>query len=551
MDFKKWLILAVILLIAFSARLYKVTEIPPSLNWDEVSIGYNAYSILKTGKDEWNQFLPLHFKSYGEYKLPVQIYGSIPGIAIFGLNELGVRITPVLYGTATVLVVFFLTLALFEASAIALIAAFLMAISPWHIHLTRASFESSFALFWFCLGLLFFIKSFKNRKYFLFSMIPFAISIYTYNTARVFTPLFIATNLLIYFKDFAKYKKIVFAGLILFAIMLTPLIPFILSGEGSARYKLVSITDDPGLVLRINEGRGNSNLPTPFPRLVHNKVTYVTAAVLDHYFAHFTPQFLFVSGAPHRQHHVQGMGELYYFQAPFLILGLILLFRKKEKFRWVLISWVMLAYIPVAVTNDSIPHALRTLIAVPFYQIVSAYGGYYFFKFLLRKSKILFFVVLLVTVIFTSVNLFNYFKQYYTVYPYEYSRDWQYGYKQVVDYIKLHENEYDKIVFSRHFGEPHMFLMFFKSYDPSLFQNAKNLNRFETFDWIRVLEFDKYYFPDLGDEGTRFEDVKEQFKGQKLLFIGKSGDFPETSKVLYKVDFLNGNPAFVITDNSE
>ena len=98
----------VILFIAFVLRFYNFTLVPPSLNWDEVSIGYNAYSILKSGKDEWNQFLPLHFKSYGEYKLPAQVYISIPGIYLFGLNEFGVRITPVIYGTVTVFIMFFL-----------------------------------------------------------------------------------------------------------------------------------------------------------------------------------------------------------------------------------------------------------------------------------------------------------------------------------------------------------------------------------------------------------------------------------------------------------
>src|SRR3990167_11189801 len=94
-------VLAVVIL-AFFLRFYKVTEIPPSLNWDEVSIAYNAYSVLNSGRDEWNKFLPVHFKSYGEFKLPAQVYLSIPSIQIFGLNELGVRITPVVYGSLTV-----------------------------------------------------------------------------------------------------------------------------------------------------------------------------------------------------------------------------------------------------------------------------------------------------------------------------------------------------------------------------------------------------------------------------------------------------------------
>ena len=140
-------ILGLVLILAFFLRFNKVTEIPPALNWDEVSIAYNAYSILNTGKDEWGVFLPIHFKAYGEYKLPAQIYASIPGIAFFGLNELGVRITPVVYGTLTVLLMFFLGRAIFQSSLVGIFAATLLAISPWHIHLTRASFESSFAVF--------------------------------------------------------------------------------------------------------------------------------------------------------------------------------------------------------------------------------------------------------------------------------------------------------------------------------------------------------------------------------------------------------------------
>src|SRR3990167_1090490 len=101
-------ILFFILLLAFFLRFIKITEVPPSLNWDEASIAYNAYSILETGRDEWGKILPLHFKSYGEYKLPGQIYASIPAIAIFGLTPFAVRITPVIYGTITVLFLFFL-----------------------------------------------------------------------------------------------------------------------------------------------------------------------------------------------------------------------------------------------------------------------------------------------------------------------------------------------------------------------------------------------------------------------------------------------------------
>lgn len=548
MKIKIYLVLLLVVTLAFFLRYYKVTDIPPALNWDEVSIGYNAYSILKTGKDEWNQFLPVHFKAYGEYKLPVQIYASIPGIYFFGLNEMGVRITPVIYGTLTVLIMFFLGKVLFESEIAGLISAFLLAVSPWHIQLTRASFESSLATLWVVLGIWFLVKGFRDQKWLVFSMVPFALSVFTYNSARIFTPLFLFAVLLIYRKKLLGYKKIVLISLLLFIVLLIPLAPFLFSGERSARYKLVSITDDPGLIPRINENRGHSNLPQPLPRLLHNKITYVAFYFSKNYLAHFTPQFLFISGAPHKQHHVQNMGELYYFQAPFLLLGLFALIKLKNRFKGLLLAWVLLAFIPVAVTNDSIPHALRTLIAVPFYQLVSGLGFVFSLKWFKKLSGFLKVGSMLILIAIVLVSIRYYLYQYYKVYPIAYSKDWQYGYKQVVDYISNHKNEYDEIVFSRTYGEPHMFTLFYLNYDPAKYQNNPNLVRFETNDWVWVLKFDKFFFPDLGDEGTKYQDIVKANPDKKILFIGKSADFPKEIPRIFKVDFLNGESAFEVVE---
>ncbi|EKD89938.1 MAG: hypothetical protein ACD_32C00111G0003 [uncultured bacterium] len=536
----------VILFIAFVLRFYNFTLVPPSLNWDEVSIGYNAYSILKSGKDEWNQFLPLHFKSYGEYKLPAQVYISIPGIYLFGLNEFGVRITPVIYGTVTVFIMFFLGRNLFGNNFVGFISAFLLAISPWHIQLTRASFESSLATLFVTLGIWFFVKGFKKQIWFVYSMIPFAISVFTYNSARIFAPVFLIALFLIYRKDLIRFKKFVILAIVIFVILLLPLTPYLLSGERSARYKLVSITDDPGLVLRINENRGKTNLPEPLPKVVHNKITYTGIAFAKNFLAHFSPEFLFISGAPHKQHHAQRIGQLYYFQAVFLLIGLIGLFKLKQKFKGLLLSWVLLAFLPVSVTNDSIPHALRTLIAAPFFQLITAFGMLIVSVWLRNRSILWKGSVILVVLIIFVLQFVSYINNYYQVYPKLYSRDWQYGYKQVVEYIKNHYFEYDQIIFTRHYGEPHMFTLFNLNYDPAKYQNDPNLMRFETHDWVRVLRFDKFYFPDLGDEGTRFVDIVSENPSKKLLFIGRAVDFPKEVPRIFSIDFLDGERAFDI-----
>src|SRR3989344_1547607 len=89
--------LILICIIFLFTRLYKISEIPVSVYWDEASIGYNAFSIAKDGKDEWGEFFPLHFRAFGEFKLPVYIYTSAIFVKLFGLNELSVRISADLF----------------------------------------------------------------------------------------------------------------------------------------------------------------------------------------------------------------------------------------------------------------------------------------------------------------------------------------------------------------------------------------------------------------------------------------------------------------------
>ena len=68
-----WLInnfyLIVIIFLAIILRVVLLNEVPNGFYSDEASIGYNAYSILKTGKDEHGMLLPLYFKAFGEYKI--------------------------------------------------------------------------------------------------------------------------------------------------------------------------------------------------------------------------------------------------------------------------------------------------------------------------------------------------------------------------------------------------------------------------------------------------------------------------------------------------
>ena len=108
-----YLLLFGIVVFAAAIRFYQISSLPVSLYWDEVSTGYNAYSIATTGKDEFGISMPLLFKAFNDYKMPVNIYLSALPIKLFGLNELSVRFTSAFFGTLTVLITFFLVKEIF------------------------------------------------------------------------------------------------------------------------------------------------------------------------------------------------------------------------------------------------------------------------------------------------------------------------------------------------------------------------------------------------------------------------------------------------------
>ena len=160
------ILLAIILLVAASLRLYQVGSVPPSPDWDEAALGYNAYSILLTGRDEYGKFMPVILQSFDDYKPALYMYLIVPFIPIFGVSIISVRLPSVIFGVLTVLATYFLVKELFDklrtkdgkdySKQFALLASFLLAISPWHIQFSRIAFETNTGLAFNVFGALFF-----------------------------------------------------------------------------------------------------------------------------------------------------------------------------------------------------------------------------------------------------------------------------------------------------------------------------------------------------------------------------------------------------------
>ena len=347
---RRKVILTIIILVAALLRFYKLGHLPPSLSWDETALGYNAYSIGQTGRDEYGRRFPVsYFASFGDYKPPVYVYLAVLPIKILGLNEFAVRFPSAFFGVLTVLLTFFLTKELFLGSIsqylnilVSLTASFLLAISPWHIIVSRQAFEANVATFFIVLGIFLFLKSLRDKVWLIFvSTACFVISFYTFNSARLFIPLLFCFWAVVFRKELWERKKFVFGGLVLGILLLLPLIPHLLSPQGRLRFKEVNIFSDLDIIIEANR-RIEVDQNAWWARIIHNRRLGYLRSFLIHYFDHFKPDFLFFEGDINPKFSTRDTGQLYLIEALFLAAGFYFLVKEDGRAAWVLLSWLLL-----------------------------------------------------------------------------------------------------------------------------------------------------------------------------------------------------------------
>ena len=538
------ILFSLIILLASILRVWQLDKIPPSLNWDEVNLGVNGYSILKTGQDEWGQSFPLSFRAYGDYKLPGYVYFNVPSIAVLGLNEWGVRLPSALLGVGLVVLLFLILKELSDIKT-ALWGAFLTATLPWAVILSRIALEAQLALFLTTAAFYSFLLGLRHGNFLIISGLLFGLTIFSYNSSRVVTPLLILSLSLIFWKELTSIKKVAVLSISIFLIFFAIALPNALLQDSSARYRWIAILDE-GAVTKINELRGSSALPLMLTPLAYNKVAYFIPEVIKNYLSHFDPDFLFLNGGSNYQFSIPGSGLIYPVLIPFLILGLWTVLKIREKWQLFAVTWLLISIIPAAITRDS-PHALRSLMIIPPLIIISSLG----IEWIIRVQK----VWQTIIVIALLLSLYIFWQNYTGDYIKNYSWSWQYGYKQVVDFIKANYNEYDQIVVTKKYGEPHEFILFYWPWDSQIYRNDLNLIRFHQSDWYWVDRFDKFYFvndwqiPRLEDGRWKLESGGEvPVKGRTLL-ITSPDNFPNGWKIIKIINFLDNKPAFNIVEH--
>jgi len=167
--YMKRILLLIIVMLALFLRLYDVGKVPAGIHRDEESHGYNAFSLLNTGKDRYGESFPILFRSFGSYQPPLYTYLAVIPIKLFGNTIQSVRLVSVFFGTALVLITFFFAQNLFKSKykdGLSLVFALIIAISPIFIYFSRLVAEGNLGVTIFVASMLFFLVSLRKSKLF-------------------------------------------------------------------------------------------------------------------------------------------------------------------------------------------------------------------------------------------------------------------------------------------------------------------------------------------------------------------------------------------------
>jgi len=548
-------ILCLIVILSTFLRFYRLGQVPPALDWDEASRGYNAWALLETGRDEFGNSWPLSIRSFGDYKPPIYTYLLIPSLKIFGRSEFAVRFPSALTGTLTVLVTYFLAGVLLRSDLgfaqgrtfsdrAALISALLLAISPWHLQFSRIAFEANVGLFFFVTGMWLLLRGLRqNLPWSLFfCVVSMSAAMMTYHSFRIVIPLVVLVILGIYRKEvwsllrsdpaaarsdlFRKlWVPIIFSTILTLLTILTISYTVFFQNVGQSRFNETSFLtiDDLMTVSRQRIENSSNNF---LERVVNHRFLVYGRQYLKGYLDHYNLRFWFLDGDRNDRHRTPGVGLLYWWELPLMVMGFMSLMGRMSpmaaKEKAALFLWIMAAPAAAALTGGT-PSAVRSLVFLPTFQIIEGVGAVW----LIWRIRSLFFVFCFLFL--AAFEISYYFHQYYVQAAVETAPSWQYGYKQMVNRVISEKDSYEKVIVTTAYDQPYIYFLWYGNYSPKL--------------WINDGEFNKWF------DNFEFRKIDwEQFKDQENTLIVSSPGETKGRTVKWQVTFPDGRTVFNVTE---
>jgi 4-amino-4-deoxy-L-arabinose transferase-like glycosyltransferase len=560
MRINKWLV--VILMIAAILRLWKLDSIPPHLTSDEAALGYNAYSILKTGRDEYGKILPIIFKSFGDYKPGLYVYTTVPFVAIFGLNEFTARLPSALAGIIAVWLIYKIVNILLPEKNFSLlpfnfslgeVAAFLLAISPWHIHFSRGAWEVNLSLTLTLAGIYFFLKSFDKPKSLILSAIFFTLTLLTYQGAKLSTFVVLVILAMTYSVEVKKLlsKNIitVVQATVIGLIIISPIILSLFQGK-AGRLAVFSVFSNPRPpeYLQTFLDHGSEKVGDLSYYLFHSESNNFARGIFGRWFNHFSGRFLFFEGDwSNPRHSAPNHGVLLFADLIFLPFGIYALVSKKNKSKYFILFWMVLAPLPAILSRDQV-HAVRAYNMLVPITIVSAYGLWCLLAKIEKiKSPIIHTTCYSLLIATLSGAMVYYLDAYFIHLPMHDSKYWGYGQKQVFETVVPIMDRYKSVKIQQSFDQPYIFYLFYTKYDPISYQKQAKLTESE-------FKGDVGYVEKIDNIKFHAIDFPRDKMDARTLVVADNIRIPDSElesenvKLLKEIKYLDGNTAFRIVE---
>lgn len=396
---KQLIILSIILFFAFILRVVQLAQTPNGFHADEASFYINSLAIFKTGMDEDGNKMPLSLSSLIDPKPALYSYFQIPFLSLFHNQIFAARFVSVILAVFSLLAVYLFIIEVSDKK-IAILTTAILAISPWHIIVSRGTQEviaSFLFLLTALLCLIIFLKKVKlpifiSAILFFFSSL---LSMYFYHSAKLVLPLLVFTLLFYYFKKTKDFFK---TSLLIVALTSIAGISSLFIQESTSRITAVSIFSDSGPQEKIIEKiyTSHEEVPIPVLRIFYNKVQSYSFAIIAEYSKYFSPEFLFLSKAKPTRYAISDHGLMYLFEIPFLIIGLYVAIKNKRKELAIFLAILILSPIPASLTTQETPSLLRSFPMVISLAYFIAVGIKYLFQlnFKLIKNILIFLIII-------------------------------------------------------------------------------------------------------------------------------------------------------------
>ena len=566
--------IVIVLLIASFLRLYKLDQVPVSLFGDELDLGYQAYSILKTGRDYSGNFMPLHFQSLAEWRTPLYLYSAVPTVAIFGISPFGVRLPAAIFGILGVWLFYLLVRELlksdiqneFQNRVFPILAALILAISPWHIQYSRAGFEVTQMLTLFTAGILLFLKGLVNPKLLPWSAVCLSLTPWVYSTAKLFTPIIITVLILVWRRELLKVsRKWILLTVSAFMIVGLPIALSTVFGGGMARFSYLSIFTDPTVVPQVGWDRlrdarvSDPNIqfgvqPNIVDKLFHNKFLSWGNTLASNYLQVFSTQFLFIKGDLNLRHSISEVAQFYRIEVIFLLAGIafFLISKIDTKVKTFLIVWLLVAPLPAILTRDGGMHASRLFFILPVMILIISFG---IFGIIDRASKS-YRTVTKIIILTAYIAAFIFYQHSYWVhYPWESERWWHSGWREAIQTVKAEEKNYDRVIISTAGEPPWIFFAGWYEYSPGIWHDNFPFPKTNLQGYGEVSHIGKFYFASPTLKSGIYS--LSEFLDEKTLYVANAKEFnvniikdpetlPKNLRLIRSVAYPSGEPAFYL-----